>query len=326
MNPNVDPGPKLPRQIVAQHANALELLKAQEKPAETAPVVATPEVPAVSTPPAFTVEELLTAPDATKNASRDYWHARAQAVEGFRREDNARSGVKIKSLEKQVQDLTEKNTALVQSHPAAQPPIDLAKHFTPDEIESIGPERATAILRASTAAADKVIQERIDAAVKPLLDQRRESAEDERIRLQRKMIEDLDAGFPAWQITDNDPRWRQVFLNQVDPASGLTHQQILDGHKAKYNAEGIVKLLNAFVKSLKPVPIPDAPPITPSSTEGNGGDAPPNPNPGAGDGVVLTAAEIKDGYKRIATNKMPADEAALFHARVAAQMKNAGRG
>ena len=326
MNPSTDAGPKLPRQIVAQHAAALQLLKDSEKPADAAPVAATPEVPAVPTPPPFTVEELLSAPDATKNASRDYWHARAQAVEGFRREDNARAAGKIKSLEGKVQELTVKNTELVQSHPAAQPTIDLNKYFSEEEIESIGAERATAILRASTASVDTVVQERIDAAIKPLLDQRKESAEDETRAKQRKMVEELDAGFPAWQITDNDPRWRQVYLNLVDEKTGMTHQQILDGHKARYNAAGIVKMLEAFVRSLKPVPIPDAPPITPSSLEGNGGDAPPRPNPGAGDGVVLTAAEIKDGYKRIATNKMPEDEAALFHARVAAQMRNAGRG
>ncbi len=331
MNPTVDSGPKLPRQIVAQHAAALALQKAGEEPPPSDPPAADPPPPAPAVPPAFTVEQLLNAPDPAKDSSRDYWHARAQAVEGFRREDNARAARKIQALEAQIEDLTTKNTALVNSQPAMQTPIDLSKHFTEDEIESIGHDRATAILRASTQAAEKLIKEKVDAAVKPLLTQRTEAAEMNLQEKKRQMIADLDAGFPTWRVTDNDPRWLQDYLSRVEPTTGMTYQEILNGHKANFNGKGIVKMLNSFVLSLSPVAVPAVPPVTPPTLRGDGGDAPPNPDPGAGDGRVLTAAEITEGYQRKVHSingkpKFTDDESRLFDARVTAQMNRAGRG
>jgi hypothetical protein len=328
VNPAVDSGPKLPRQIVAQADHARELLKAGQEAQIPETPVATAETPPAAPPsPAFTLEQLLNAPDATKDASRDYWYARAQAVEGFRREDNARNARKVKDLEKQIAELTVKNTELVQSHPAAQPVINLADHFTEDEIESFGADRATAIVRniLKTGASNEAAIKELRAQVTKLLARQTEEVEETEIERNRKFVAGLDAGFPTWQATDQDPRWRK-WLAETDENTGLIRQEIVNRHKANNNADGIVKLLNQWVQSLGPAKVPDAPPITPSSMDGTGGDAPPKPNPGAGDGKILTADEIKKGYKDIATRKMSPEDERLFHARVAAQMLNAGRG
>ena len=322
-NPSLDSNVRLPAQVVRAGQNARDILKAANEPPaiETKP----PEQPPPEVAPAaFTAEELLNAPDAEKNASRDYWWRRCQTVEGFRRQDNQRTALRIKTLEGDVAKLRDKNTELVKSHPAAQPAVDLKKHFTDEEIESIGEERATAILRASMQAADSVIQERIDAAVKPLLEKQTQSAEESEIDRHRAFIEGLDNGFPTWQTTDKEPRWL-TWLAGVDETSGLQRQKLVDIHKADYNAAGIVRMLQSFVVSLAPVKIPEAPPETPPTLNGTGGDLPPNAAPGS-DGRPLTAAEIKDGYKRKAIGKMSKEEADLFDARVAAQMKGAGRG
>lgn len=318
-NLSLESNTRLPHQVTRAGENARALLKEAEAPPVPPPVAEAPP-PAL---PAFTVEELLKAPNAEKNASRDYWYVRCQTIEGFRRDDNQRSNLRIKALEGDLNKLREKNTELVKSNPAAQPVIDLKKHFTEDEIESIGEERATAILRASMQAADTVIQERIDAAVKPLLDKQNATAEESEIDRHRKFVEGLDNGFPTWQATDKDPRWL-AWLSGVDEPSGLQRQKLINIHKADYNAAGIVKMLQSFVVSLAPVAVPLTPPETPPSLNGTGGDNPPNPAPGS-DGKILTAAEIKDGYKRKATNKMSPEEAVVFDARVAAQMKGAGR-
>jgi hypothetical protein len=326
-NPNVDAGPRLPRQIAAQAQHAHDLLKAgQELPIPPTSVATAAPPPSVSTPPpaVFTVEQLLNPPDPEKDASRDYWNARANAVEGFRREDNARNKLRIERLESELGKLKEKNAELAKSHPAMQPVVDLKKHFTEEEIESIGEERATAILRASQQQADTLVQERIDAALKPLLESQKAKVEETEIDRHRKFIEGLNDGFPTWQVTDRDPRWLK-WLDGVDETTGYTFQQIINKHKADMNAAGIVKMLKAFVLSLKPVEIPPEPPVTPSVMDGTGGDAPPTPNAGAGDGKILTQAEIKDGYKRKTLGKMTREEAQLFDARVAAQMAQAGR-
>jgi hypothetical protein len=320
-NPSLEGNVRLPHQVTRAGQNARDLLKAAESPPETKP----PEKPPVAAvPAAFTVEQLLNAPDSERDASRDYWFARCQSVEGWRREDNKRTSARIQALESDLAKLREKNTELAKSHPATAPVIDLKKHFTEEEIDSIGEERATAILRASLQAADAVIQERIDAAVKPLLDKQNQRAEESEIERHRKFVQGLDDGFPTWQVTDKDQRWL-AWLSGIDDASGLQRQKLINIHKADYNADGIVKMLQAFVVSLAPAALPPSPPETPTTLNGTGGDNPPNPAPGS-DGKVLTAMEIKEGYKRKAIGKMSKEEADLFDARVAAQMKSAGRG
>jgi hypothetical protein len=323
-NPSLEGNVRLPHQVSRAGQNARDLLNAANEPppAEIPPAAVTPP-PAVPTPSAFTIEQLLNAPDPERDASRDYWHSRCQMVEGFRREDNRKNQLRFKALEADIAKLTEKNTELVRSHPAAQPAIDLKKHFTEEEIESIGEERATAILRASLQAADAVIQARVDAAIKPLLDKQTQVVEDTEQDRHRKFVEALTDGFPTWQVTDKDPRWL-TWLAGVDETSGLQRQKLIDIHKSEYNAGGIVKMLQAFVVSLAPATVPTTPPETPPSLNGTGGDNPPNPAPGS-DGKLLTQAEIKDGYKRKAIGKMSKEEAELFDARVAAQMRGAGR-
>jgi hypothetical protein len=326
MNPNVDSGPRLPRQVIAQAAHAHELLKeGVEQPPATPP--ATPAAtaaaaPVTPAPAAFTVEQLLNAPDPTKDADPAYWRARANATEGFRRVDNANNKDRIARLESEVKALKEKNSELAKSHPAVAPTIDLKKHFTEDEIESIGEDRARAILRATLTETEETIRKRIEEAVAPLLERQTKTHEATEAERYQKFVEDLTAGFPTWQVTDSDPRWRS-WLNGVDEATGMVRQQIINAHKSDRNAQGIIKLLNAFVTSLAPAPIPQKPPVSPTPLEGTGGDSPlPDAIP---DGGWMSEKEIRDGYKRKSLGKMSREEAQKFDARVAAQMAQAGR-
>lgn len=269
---------------------------------------------------------LLQAPDAARDQDPLYWRARANAIEGFRREDNARSKAKIDVLEGQVRTLTTKNTELVKSHPAAAPTINLADHFSPEELEFFGPERAMVIQRniaKGNATHESAIAE-LRAELTELRARTKQSAEDEANEKHRKFIADMDAGFPRWAEVDKDARWLS-WLTIPDEHTGIVRQEIVTSHAKAKNAAGIILLLKQFMKTLEAVPVPPVPPVNPATLEGTGGDSPPPPNPGGGDGVFLTEQQIKDGYKRKSLGRMTAEEARLFDARVAAQMAAAGR-
>ena len=321
----VDAGPKLPRQVTAFANEARDLLKAgQEPPAQDPP--AEPPAPgpaaAVPAPQSFTYEQLLNAPDSTRDNDPAYWRARCNIIEGFRREDVRKGKEKVERLEDEIRKLTEKNAELIKNHPAAQPKIDLAEHFAPDVLERIGEENASAIAQAAQKIADKLVASEIEKAVKPLLNAQKEKDEDSAKELQRKFVKALTDGFPNWQEVDKDARWL-VYLEQVDPVSRMTRQQIVDRCKANRDAEGIVNMLKAFMLSLSPIRVPADPPETPPPIEGNGSEGP------RGDGVVtdsrpMTEAEIKAGYKAKLLGKMTAKEAAAFDARVEAMMARKG--
>lgn len=324
-NPNVDKGPRIPRQVVAQAARARALLGEGQDPIPEATQSAEPaNAPSAPAPVFFTAEELLKAPDKERDQSRDYWYARSQAVEGFRRDENARSRDKITKLEAQVQSLSAKVDELSSKQQAsAQPAIDLRQHFNEEEIDSIGEERAAAILRAAMSSTESIVRQRIDAAVKPLLDKKNADEQNTEEQLQAKFIEDLTEGFPTWQVTDKDVRWLK-WLSGKDENSGMIRQRLVNIHRQDRNASGIVKLLNEFVSSLSPAPVQPLP-ETPAAILGGSPDEPVPENPSFVEGRALTEKEIKDGYKRKSLGKMTREEALRFDKQVAAQMQQQGR-
>jgi hypothetical protein len=338
-------GVRVPHQVTAFADHARSLLK----PAAEPPPTAENKPPA----PPFTFEELLKAPTPDKDSSRDYWHARANVVEGFRREDNARSQSKIQTLEAEIAALKTKNLELVQARtappPTAGPPaaspspapptkIDLQAEmrlrFSQEEIESLGEERMLMLTRefvraGETVGAAQKALETMRATVNELVEARNSTVkqdqqhlEDEVVRKHRLFLEKLSEGFPTWKQTNVDPRWIK-WLGELDPGSGLLRQDILDRHQHAKDAPQVVRMLEAFVKSLAPAPTPP-PGETPGQLEATGADAAYESADLAGV-MPLTEAEIRDGYKRKALGKFSAEDAAAFDKRVAATMKARGK-
>jgi hypothetical protein len=338
-------GVRVPHQVAAFAEHARSLLKPETEsppPAEASP-------PA----PAFTFEELLKAPTPEKDKSRDYWHARANVVEGFRREDNARSQSKIQTLEAEIAALKAKNLELVQAKaavpapapaptaaPSPAPPakIDLQAEmrlrFSQEEIESLGEERMLMLTRefvkaGETVGAAQKALEQMRATVNELVEARNNTAkkdqqtqEDDIVRRHREFLEALSEGFPTWKQTNVDPRWIK-WLGEVDPASGLIRQDILDRHQHNKDARQVVRMLESFVKSLGPAPTQPAP-ETPSALDATGVQGSEEPGE-LGTFLPLTEAEIREGYKRKSLGKFTAEEAAAFDKRVAATMKAKGK-
>jgi len=331
----VDTGPRIPRQIVAQAAHARELLDRANQPPNSDPPNPAPAAPA---PANFTQEELLSAPTPEKDASPVYWKGRCNLIEGFRLEEiRTRKRMvdslkeKIAALEAENVSVKSKNAEILKTHQALAPPLDVKKYFKPDVLERIGEENAEAILRANQSAMEVMLADRIQSAIDTTIARQTptpaapakadEHAQYEFVRA----LGDPMTGVPSWREINKDPRFLE-WLGQEEAFSGHTRQEILTEHEKKLDAPAIVAMLKRFLQLPPAAAVPATPPATPPTVSGNANDTRREADPGAGDGVILTEAEIRAGYTRKAMGKMTAEEGKLFDARVAAQMTGAGRG
>ncbi len=326
----VDRGPKIPRQIVAQHARALELLEAQnapptETPPADPPATASPVVSAPLAASEFTPEMLLKAPDEARDNDPKYWKARCNIVEGHRRDHLRTKDSQIAALQLEIEQLQAKNAELVRSHPAAQPAIDLTKHFSAEELERIGEDNALTIVRSAQRIADETVAARIAAEVKPILEREEKQKASTKAERQRAFFQVLDEGMPEWRAVNQDARWR-VYLDGRDSTSGLSRQKILDQFQAAGDAEGVLTMLRTFMQSLQPVRVPAEPPVTASAAPGTAQESPRAPPGAVGDmsSVPMSEPEMRAGFKAKKLGKMTAQEAAVFDARVQATMARRG--
>jgi hypothetical protein len=330
----VDPGPRIPRQIVAQAAHARELLEKRNQPPASDPANPDPAAPA---PASFTQDELLSAPTPEKDASPAYWKGRCNLIEGFRLEEiRTRKRMveslkeKAAALEAEVASLKTKNAEIIKTHPVVAPPLDVKKYFKPDVLERIGEENAEAILRANQSAMEVVLADRIQMAIDAATSRQApptvpakadEHAQYEFVRA----LGDPVTGVPNWREVNKDPRFLE-WLGVEEAFTGKSRQEVLTEHEKKMDAAAIVAMLKRFLALPPAAVVPATPPATPATVSGNANDTRREADPGAGDGVILTDAQIRDGYSRKGRGKMSPEEANLFDARVAAQMKGAGRG
>lgn len=318
MNENLQvgsPTTRVPKQVAAALKRAQDALKPtpEEAPDPAAQATDPPQsaaVPSFVVPPGYVLfDEVLKAPSPEKDASRDYWHARAQAEANWHRQSKEQGQRRIADLEAKLADLVKKNAELVKSHPAAKPAVDITKRFTPQQIEAMGEDNCRAILEAAVAEGEERAKQYIDSAVKPLQKKQEEDREAQDQERYQAFLVGLTEGFPNWEAVDRDPRWQgnvKSFCAQRDPNSGMIRQRIIDAAKAERDPKPIIRLLNQFVESLQPAPVPTAPPETPHVAEGGGevyreDTETPNPN------KLLTDAEIKNGYDRRKKHRILAD-------------------
>lgn len=334
MNDNLQiesPTVRLPKQVSAALKAAQDALKdptVQDPPTQAAADPAQPPaVPSFIVPPGYVlIEEVLKPATPEKDVSRDYWYARAQAEASYHRQDNDRNQKRITDLVSKVEELTRKNAELVKSHPAAKPVVDITKRFTPQQIEAMGEDNCRAILEAAVAEGEERAKAYVDAAVKPLQQKQQQQREDDAATAWQNFLNALTDGFPNWEAVEKDERWKgkpTSFLAKRDPVTKMFRDEIIQRAKERLDPEPIIALLNEFIESLRPAPVPPVPPETPGAAQGGGetfrGDPnAPNPN------KLLTQAEIRAGYTRRGQRdrhgkpKMSDEEFKLFEAQVKA--------
>ncbi len=191
----------------------------------------------------------------------------------------------------------------------AAPPaeIDLKQFFTDAQIETYGEEQCRVMAQGAMKAAASEAQKLIDAAVRPLKQQRETDATTEAERRKNAFVDKLAELVPDWQVTDKDQRWLD-WLEEEDE-HGATRQSILTAHIQAANAAGAAKMFKAFAKTIA-VP---SPPVAPAGTGAGAGDGAPPPNPGL---TAPSDAEVKDFFKRSALGKVKDSERVEFDARM----------
>lgn len=316
---------RLPRAVVRRVAAVTA--PRTSNPADPEPTAASapsdaPNAPAAAVPDANAPKEPGTPTDPRHN-DPTYWKHRFEAVAGRLRAREDEHKAAIGAIRQENDQLRTEILRLQQAAPASTPQatVDLSEFFTPEQIKNLGEEDATAMAQAAVNAAMKVARETVTAEIKPLLTRQQEYSEAEAARKVREFEEAIEEAVPNYKVLDKDEGWL-AWLDEEDEATGLVRQDILTQHCARLDAPKVVKMFQAYLKTVAAAaPQVPEPPVAPSGSGANGGDTPPQPPRGAGTGYP-SQAEIKDFFKRSATKK-PGDvgfvtdkERAEFEARL----------
>jgi len=238
-----------------------------------------------------------------------YWKQRFEVTAGVLKAE--REGRKTDALAFQ-QRITELGEQLRSAQATVQPSntaVDLGQFFTPEQINLLGEDEATAIAKAALGTAQKAVKEAIDAEIKPLKEATKAAAEQTALERKTAFQDKLTEVSPNWAAIDQEQGWLAWLAEENE--QGVERQTLLDAHVKKGDATRVGAMFNAYLKS-KELPVP---PVTPNgSGAGPGGEPPPKPNP---EGLTKpTAAETKDFYKRAALRKVTDQERAAFEARL----------
>lgn len=288
----------LPGQIQRQQERIRSKLQVTPDPGDPSPP--TEPKPDPVDPPA------PPAPPADRDADPAYWKQRYKVTQGFLNQAKQEHATEVEALNARIAELSKQV-----NEKATPAEIDLGQFFTPEQIEQHGEDQCKAMAATAVKAARSQAQTLIDAEIAPLKTARAEDAK----RASRERIDAFKARLaelvPRYQEIDQDKAWMDPetgFLAEIDPASGLVRQDILDRHIAAFNAAGVAKMFHAFEAS-RALP---APPVAPSGAA-RPGNAPAAAPPSAG---YPSKTEIREFYRRSALRQVTDAERAAFEARL----------
>lgn len=304
---------RLPRAVREQMLRVNNRLEAKNQPgadappaasngaeATPAPAVTETDPPSGATPPA--------PPADPRENDPAYWRQRFNVTQGMLRSFQERQAADNADRDRELTELREKIRALETKNRTAPAALDLKLFFTEDQIEHFGEGQCEAMARAAMTAAGQQAQAVIEAEVKPIRERSeardRQAAADKEAEFWEKLAELA----PNYQEINARQDWL-TWLSEVDDATGLVRQDILDRHRGALNGTGVAKMFRTFEASLKRPTPPVAPPRT--AAGGAGGEAPAAPTKG-----YPSPAEIKDFFKRASIGKVTDKERAEFDARL----------
>lgn len=306
----------LPRAIRRQMARVNEKLEARASAATSAPPPQATEGAAAVTDgdpgtaaPAPTQAPAAPAPAPAAADPREndptYWKARFKVTEGMLRRAQEDLRQAQADADQTIQELRNQLAELQAASTSPKGSLDVSAFFTKEQIEQFGPEQCEAMAQAAIKAARTQADEIIRTAVEPLKKDR-----DTQQRQQQRIREDtfwseLAEATPDYEDINADPKWR-AWLAEVDDATGLVRQDILDKHRASLNARGVSALFEKFRALQNAGKATAEPPVAPPRSGGE--------NNGAGDRGAATGGrgyptpdEIRDYHKRAATIRNPRD-------------------
>ena len=299
---------RVPRQV-SERLNASLKRYASAEPDAQNPAEGAAPAPAPAAPSATPANTQAEPPVDPRHADPKYWQQRFDVTSGLlAREREQRVGER-NALNSQIADLqteVQRLTQLVEkAAPAAE--IDLKQFFTDAQIETYGDEQCRVMAQTALKAAQTEAQKAIDAAVRPLKQQRETDATTDSEKRKQAFVDKLTELVPDWQVTDKDQRWLD-WLEEEDE-HGAVRQDILNVHMASGNAAGAAKMFKTFAKTIA-VPTP---PVAPSGSGAGAGEGTP---PAAQSLTAPSDAEVKDFFKRSALGKVKDAERVEFEARM----------
>ena len=305
--PNVETS-KLPKQVQAAAERARQFLE-QHNPDQVAEVkVVTPE-PKVETP----VETKADLPpvDPREN-DLGYWKHLAKTREGIIKRERERHQNDLADRDLQIDGLKEQVRQLEAAKPL--PPVDVSTYFSQEEIDRMGEDQARIManrLANTEASVTKKAREIAEQTVEPLKKKAKEKEENDSKSAFDRMLVKLGELVPEWEEINKSEGW-QLWLQDVDSKTGVERQELIEIHQRKLSAEGLAKMLNEYMASLKPASVPPAPPVVPQGNASAGNPAVVSaPNKG-----YPTPDEIKEHFKLRALNKVSQKERDEFNARL----------
>jgi cell division septum initiation protein DivIVA len=304
---------RLPRAVLRRSQAVEARIAAQREPkpepaeGETPP--AQPDV-APAAPPADPKPPAAAAGDP-RESDPLYWKQRFNVVSGVLRTERETHQTEVRGLYQQIDELEGKLAeaeAKVTESPSSSK-TDPGKYFTPEQIEQIGEEEATAIAATAERAAREAAQAAVEKVVKPLQAREQRQASEEVKSQKRAFTDQLAELVPNYVEIDKTEGW-QEWLAEFDDVLGEQRQEKLTRLTTKLNAVGVSKMFNEYLKTLER----PAPPITPHGEGANTGGEPPS-QPDVRAVTAPSDKEVKDFFKRAALGKVTAQERVEFEAR-----------
>ena len=307
---------RLPRAILQRSKAIQDRLDAQRE-SKTAPAdpSATPAPPdaAKAAPPVDPQPPAAVQPDA-RESDPLYWKQRFNVTSGFLRTEREARQAEVTGLHQRITELEGKlveSEAKATASPSSSK-TDPGEYFTPEQIEQIGEEEATAIAAAAKKAAHSAAQAAVDKvtqAVAPF-EQREARRIREEFEAKKQEFEGrLAEAVPNFKEIDESEGWFE-WLAESDPDEGEQRQVTLTRYSQRLNAAGVAKMFKAYLKTVTPPP----PPIAPHGQGANTGE---QPAPQLNSKALRkpTDAEVRDFYKRAAIGRVSAQERVEFEAR-----------
>jgi hypothetical protein len=251
-------------------------------------------------------------PPATDPRENDpaYWKQRFDVVSGVLKAERNGRKTDAEAFHQQLSELREQIHTL-QTTQVSNTQVDLGQFFTPEQINVLGEEEATAIANANLVTVRKAISDAINTEIKPLRDAAKASQAQQIKERKEKFTDKLAELIPNYEAIDAGDDWK-AWLAEEDESTGVERQAILDTHIGKLDATKVAGMFRMFLKTKTPSP----PPISPNGTGATSGNESAAASSNTAGLLPPTTAEIKDYYKRAALRKVTDQERVQFEARL----------
>lgn len=238
------------------------------------------------------------------------WKQKYLSLQGVHRSDINRLNGEIDLLKAKVAELT--------TRPAEPPkppePAPAKKLVTEQDVEAFGPDLVDMIRRAAREIADEEmgpIKAKLEATEAELAATKgtvETVATTQSRSTKDKFMGELAQLVPDWSTVNADTGFLQ-WLNEVDAFAGVPRQELLDDAAAKFDAQRVARIFNAYKDTTAPPAPPPAPKDDLTRLVQPGSNRVPAPTEAPAKPKTWTAQAIDDFYKAMARGDYKGREA-----------------